>query len=221
MALDVRTSVGLARLTWQREPHASARALMMLGHSAGGGIDAADLTRVGDIAADCGWAVGIVEQPYRVAGRRAPAPAVQLDAAFTEVTAAARAEVATPFQVPLIVGGRSSGARVACRTAQPLAADGVLALGFPLQPQANRGKEGASSQPASRLPELLGAGVPVLVVQGDRDAFGTADELTRAVKAAGEQTADITVSCAAGADHSLRKGIDAAMIAGWLSRFLP
>jgi hypothetical protein len=219
--VDVSTSSGLARFAWHREPHASVRALMVLGHSAGGGIDAPDLLRAADIAADCGLAVALAEQPYRVQGRRAPAPAAQLDAAFTEVTAAARADLATPFQVPLMVGGRSSGARVACRIAKAAGAEGVLALAFPLRPQGNRGAEGSSDEPPSRLPELLGTGVPALVIQGDSDAFGTASELTQALKATPSPPAEIMVSTAVGADHSLRDGVDAATIAGWLSRFLP
>jgi predicted alpha/beta-hydrolase family hydrolase len=198
---------------------------MLLGHGAGGGITAPDLLRVAAIAKDAGMAVGLVEQPYRVAGRRPAAPAAQLDTAFVAITAAARKALARKGirNVPLVVGGRSSGARVACRTAQRLGATGVLALAFPLQPPRRR----SGHEPPSRLSELLGAAVPVLVVQGERDPFGSADAVRAAVtealawQATPEGGAEITVSTAGGADHALRKGIDPVIISAWLARFLP
>ena len=191
--------------------------ILLLGHGAGGGINAPDLLRVCGVGAAAGLAVGLVEQPYRVAGRRAPAPAPQLDTAFVAVAAAARKALRRKKNAtaPLIVGGRSSGARVACRTAQQVGAAGVLALAFPLQPPTRR----SGYEPASRLPELAGAGVPVLVVQGDRDAFGSAARLGEMVDAAG--IADVTITTAPGADHSLRKGIDPLLLGTWLARFLP
>jgi predicted alpha/beta-hydrolase family hydrolase len=185
--------------------------LLLLGHGAGGGITAPDLLKVAAIAQGEGMAVGLVEQPYRVAGRRPAAPAPQLDAAFVAVVAAARKGVP---RIPVIVGGRSSGARVACRTAHLVGASGVLALAFPLQPPARR----SGYEPPSRLPELLGAGAPVLVVQGERDHFGAANDLARALGSAG--AVDVTVAGAPGADHSLRKGIDPVKISTWLTRFL-
>ena len=113
-----------------------------------------------------GIAVALVEQPYRVAGRRSPAPARQLDASWVSIVARLRADVLGGL--PLVVGGRSSGARVACRTVEAAAAVGVVCLAFPLQPL--RRKEGQS--PPSRLDELDAVTVPVLVVQGARDPFG-------------------------------------------------
>jgi predicted alpha/beta-hydrolase family hydrolase len=243
VGVEVDTPHGPARLTWHGEPaqHPPGpdrpqgpnrpAALLLLGHGAGGGITAPDLLLTADLAAAAGMAVGLVEQPYRVAGRRAPAPAAQLDVALTAVAAAARQTfdprpVGTP-EIPLLLGGRSSGARVACRTAGALGAVGVLALAFPLLPPRPPGKERPS-----RLPELVGAAVPVLVVQGERDAFGSADDIRKALAAvdpAGRVdpvnplTAiplDVVVSTARGADHSLRRGIDDAAIAKWLTRFL-
>ncbi len=191
--------------------------MLLLGHGAGGGITAPDLLRVAAIAAEAGMAVGLVEQPYRVAGRRPPSPAPQLDAAFVAVAAAAGKALAREGNsaLPIIVGGRSSGARVACRTARHVGAGGVLALAFPLQPPRRR----SGHEPPSRLPELSAAGVPVLVVQGERDRFGSAACLAEAVDAAGVD--DVIVSTAPGTDHALRKGIDPVIIGTWLARFLP
>jgi hypothetical protein len=108
-----------------------------------------------------GWAVARVEQPYRVAGKRAPVPAPRLDEAFTAVIVSLRLAIPAGR---LVLGGRSSGARVACRTARAAGADAVLALAFPLRPPRRPER--------TRAPELADAGVPVLVIQGDRDPFG-------------------------------------------------
>jgi predicted alpha/beta-hydrolase family hydrolase len=110
--------------------------------------------------------VALVEQPYRVAGRRSPAPAPQLDAAWLAVLR--RLRRGSLGDVPLVTGGRSSGARVACRTAAAAGAAGVLCLAFPLRPPRRSGGAPASS----RIDELDGVEVPVLVVQGERDMFG-------------------------------------------------
>ena len=135
--------------------------LLVLHHGAGGGVQAPDLVAVTRAAVAAGYAVARVEQPYRVAGRRVPAPAPQLDEAWLAVIAALRERHP---DLPLVFGGRSMGARVACRTAVAAGARGVLALAFPLHPPGRPEK--------SRLAELDGAGVPVLVLQGDRDPFG-------------------------------------------------
>ncbi len=131
----------------------------MLGHGAGGGIGAPDLVAARDAALALDVAVALVEQPYRVAGRKSPAPAAQLDVAWLAVL-----EALEPA-APLFVGGRSSGARVACRTAEAAGAAGVLCLAFPRPPaRASRRRRGwTSSTPCA---------VPVLVVQGERDPFG-------------------------------------------------
>nr|WP_239157454.1 alpha/beta family hydrolase [Actinocatenispora thailandica] len=154
----MQTSRGAARIDLDR-PRAP-RSLLVLGHGAGGGVDAVDLVAVRDALVPRRVALARFTQPYRVAGRRAPAPAGHLDEAFLEAVTAVRAEFPA---VPLIVGGRSSGARVACRTARALDAAGVLALAFPLHPPGRPEK--------SRLPELA-TGLPTLVVNGDRDPFG-------------------------------------------------
>ncbi|MFD2419253.1 alpha/beta hydrolase family protein [Amycolatopsis pigmentata] len=152
-------------------PHGPARAelhcaeegiaVLLLGHGAGGGIEAKDLVAVTRAARAAGVNVALVEQPYRVAGRRAPAPAKQLDAAWLAVAD----DLAGRFdELPLVFGGRSSGARVACRTASAGQAVAVLCLAFPEHPPGKPEK--------SRQAELDAVEVPVLVVQGERDPFG-------------------------------------------------
>ena len=171
----------------------------MLGHGAGGGVTARDLVAVTAAAQAADVAVALVEQPYRVAGRRSPAPAPRSTppgrpSSTTCARAAARAAARR--------GGRSSGARVACRTAAATGAAGVVCLAFPLQPPRR-----ASAAPApSRLAELDAVAVPTLVVQGERDPFGVPPP------APGR-----TVVTVAG-DHSLRSdlGALAAAVAGWL-----
>jgi predicted alpha/beta-hydrolase family hydrolase len=153
--INVDTPHGLARV--ESHPAHESRGLLVLGHGAGGGIGARDLLAARDAALAWGVSVALVEQPYRVAGRRSPAPAAQLDAAWLAVIAALE-------ERPLIVGGRSSGARVACRTAAQAGAVGVLCLAFPLHPPGKPEK--------SRLAELDAVDVPVLVVQGSSDPFG-------------------------------------------------
>lgn len=138
---------------------------LVLGHGAGGGVGSPDLTAAARAANDAGLSVALVEQPYRVAGRRSPAPAAQLDAAWLAVIAELRKE--SLLDLPLLVGGRSAGARVACRTAAGTGAVAVLCLAFPLHPP---GK--ADDPTKSRLPELDAVRVPVLVVQGESDPFG-------------------------------------------------
>jgi hypothetical protein len=180
----------------------SARAAVMLGHGAGGGVGAKDLVATAEVAAGLGLAVALVEQPYRVAGRRAPAPARQLDAAWTAVAAELRAGALTGL--PLVVGGRSSGARVACRTAGDVGAAAVLCLAFPLQ------TPGRPDRP-SRLPELEQVTVPVLVVQGERDPFGMPPS------GPGRQVVAVA------GDHSLSKDVPAVReaVRDWLSAVLP
>ena len=134
------------------------RAALVLGHGAGGGVESPDLQGAAKAALEAGLTVALVEQPYRVAGRRSPAPANQLDAAWTSVIEQ------LAFEVPLIAGGRSSGARVACRTAATTGAKAVLCLAFPVHPPGRPEK--------SRLDELDAVTVPTLVVQGERDPFG-------------------------------------------------
>jgi predicted alpha/beta-hydrolase family hydrolase len=164
--LDVDTPSGPARVTMTKR---GSKGLYVVGHGAGGGIDAADLLAVSQALADEGWTVARVEQPYRVKGRRAPEPAPKLDVAWLSVLAALKRE----RRGKLVVSGRSSGARVAVRTAAEAGADGVVALAFPLHPPGRPEK--------SRSAELAGLTVPLLVIQGARDTFGTRSEFPRRI----------------------------------------
>jgi predicted alpha/beta-hydrolase family hydrolase len=143
------------------------RAALVLGHGAGGGVGAPDLVAVTEAALEDGVSVALVEQPYRVAGRRSQPAAHHLDAAWTAVIDHLSANELAGL--PLIVGGRSAGARVACRTVDASRAVGVLCLAFPLLPPR---RKGSSAVPESRLPELDAVTLPMLVVQGERDRFG-------------------------------------------------
>jgi predicted alpha/beta-hydrolase family hydrolase len=161
----ITTPVGDARLTRFPAPARKRRAVLALGHGAGGGVHAADLQALAAALPPAGVEVVLVEQPWVVAGKKiAPAPKT-LDAGWVPVAEALRkAARRTPF----LVGGRSAGARVACRTALETDAVGVVALAFPLHPPGKPEK--------SRAEELLDSGLPTLVVQGGTDAFGTAPE---------------------------------------------
>ena len=200
--VDVETPHGPARVHLRQagEP----RGWLVLGHGAGGGVEARDLTAAADAALDVGVSVALVEQPYRVAGRRSPAPAHQLDAAWLAVLGRLRADEVG--EAPLVTGGRSAGARVACRTAEETRAAGVLCLAFPLVPPRRAGGKPTTS----RLPELDAVVVPTLVVQGDRDRFGMPPE-----------SAVRTVVAVRG-DHSLRSDLPAvaAAVRDWLDRLV-
>ena len=201
-AVEVDTPHGLARA--RLHPAATPRAALVLGHGAGGGVNAPDLVAATGAALDVNVSVALVEQPYRVAGRRSPAPAHQLDAAWEAVVAhLAEHELRG---LPLVVGGRSAGARVACRTADATDAVGVLCLAFPLQPPPRK----SGTQTPSRLPELDAVGVPTLVVQGSSDRFGIPPG-----------AAQRTVVEVAG-DHALRGARDAVgeAVGSWLRRLL-
>src|SRR5947208_2394352 len=176
------------------------RAALVLGHGAGGGVAARDLAAVTAVARSEQVGVVLVEQPYRVAGRRSPAPAPQLDAAWTAVVAHLLENELRGLL--LLVGGRSSGARVACRTAAATGAVGVLCLAFPLQPPR---RSGATAAP-SRLPELDAVTVPMLVVQGARDPFG--------IPPAADRRTVVQVP----GDHSLRTDVGAVAdaVRAWL-----
>lgn len=177
--IDVETPAGTARATVE----GAGSAVAVLGHGAGGGIEAGDLRAVTAALLERGWTVARVEQPYRVSGRRAPDRAPKLDAAWTAVVEQLRAESSGP----LLVAGRSSGARVACRTATAVGADAVVCLAFPLHPPGR--------PESSRVDELgLVAKIPLLVVQGERDAFGTPAEFPRSVRVVPVE-----------GDHSLRR----------------
>ncbi|MET7619507.1 alpha/beta family hydrolase [Streptomyces sp. NPDC005408] len=153
----VETDAGEGRVTWY--PAKQARLVLGLSHGAGGGIEARDLQAVAHALTADGVSVVLVEQPWRVAGKKlAPAPKT-LDLGWRGIWPALEKP-----GLPVVAGGRSAGARVACRTATELGAVGILALSFPLHPPGRPEK--------SRADELLGAGVPTLVVQGGNDPFG-------------------------------------------------
>ena len=169
---ELETPRGLARVHLDE----GASGLLVLGHGAGGGPEAPDLLAARDAALAVGFAVARVEQPYRVAGKRVAEATQHLDTAWLAINAQ------LSFEGPLVLGGRSSGARVACRTATALEANAVLALAFPLIPP---------GRTTSRANELAMPTVPRLVVQGSRDSFGMPSR-RRGVK----------VHVVDGADHS-------------------
>lgn len=193
-AVEIDTPHGPARA--HLHPVDEPVAAMVLGHGAGGGVTARDLVTATKAAREAGVSVALVEQPYRVAGRRSPAPARQLDAAWTAVVDQL---LAGPLGgLPLIAGGRSAGARVACRTADATGAAAVLCLAFPLHPPGKPEK--------SRQSELDAVQVPTLVVQGASDPFGLP-----------EAGPSHRVEVVAG-NHSLTTDLDAvaAAVRGWL-----
>jgi uncharacterized protein len=196
--LELSTPHGPARA--HLHPVAAARAALVLGHGAGGGVTARDLVAATEVAREAGVSVALVEQPYRVAGRRSPAPAPQLDAAWASVVEQLLAGELRGL--PLIAGGRSSGARVGCRTAGTTGAVAVLCLAFPLHPPGRPEK--------TRLAELEAVDVPVLIVQGASDPFGMPPAAT------GREVAAVA------GNHALRGDMAAlrAAVAGWLPRVL-
>jgi predicted alpha/beta-hydrolase family hydrolase len=197
--LDVDTPHGPARA--HLHPVETPVAALVLGHGAGGSVTAPDLVVATLAAQSAGLSVVLVEQPYSVAGRRSPAPAHQLDAAWTAVVEHLRG--GELGDLPLVAGGRSAGARVACRTAAETGAIGVLCLAFPLHPPGRPEK--------TRQPELDAVQVPTLVVQGTADPFG--------MPAAGPDRSIVTVP----GNHGLKADLDAvgAAVREWLALVTP
>jgi predicted alpha/beta-hydrolase family hydrolase len=196
VALELDTPEGLARVHLHRA--ADATGALALGHGAAGGFRAPDLAAVVDLAREAGWTVAAIEQPYRVAGRRTPPRAERLDSAWMAVLERLQADELR--DLPLVAGGRSAGARVACRTAQDTGATAVLCLAFPVHAPGRPDK--------SRQAELDAVRVPTLVVQGDSDPFGMPTP-----------GADRTVVTVPG-NHSLKAGIAemTAAVRDWLER---
>lgn len=202
---EVSTSLGPARMYAHVPPE--PQAVLLLGHGAGGGVEAPDLVALTGLATH-GVAVLRYEQPWRTAGKRvAPAPA-RLDEGWRP----ARAYAETRFAgLPLLLGGRSAGARVACRSAAAApGVRGVVALSFPLHPPGRA--------EASRAPELLGAGCPVLVLQGERDPFGTPAEIAAAVGGNPAYRIVTVPGCAHELKPTKRAAFDAAAVADLLVR---
>ncbi|TFV70308.1 hypothetical protein E4P39_20260 [Blastococcus sp. CT_GayMR19] len=201
--VEIATSLGPAR-THTTEADGAVRGTLVLGHGAGGGVESVDLLAVAVGAAAAGWRVIRVEQPWRVARQRvAPAPP-RLDEAWRTVLDQLDAD--GRITGPLVLGGRSAGARVACRTAAERGAAGVLALAFPLYPPGRPEK--------SRAAELTAVAVPLVVVQGETDAMGRPAEVAAALS--GRARASVY---AVPGDHSLKRNVDvvAAAALSWLS----
>jgi uncharacterized protein len=196
--LDVDTPHGPARVHLHAADEPAGA--LVLGHGAGGGVTARDLVAATKAARSVAVSVALVEQPYLVAGRRSPAPAHQLDTAWTAVVEELRAGPLA--DLPLVAGGRSAGARVACRTAAATGALGVLCLAFPVHPPGRPEK--------TRLAELDGVAVPTLVVQGTSDPFG--------MPPAGRDRRVVTVP----GNHSLTGDLEAlgAAVSTWLAEVL-
>jgi hypothetical protein len=196
--IEIETPHGPARAHVHAAP--DAQAALVMGHGAGGGLAAKDIVAVSAEAQALGMSVALVEQPYLVAGRKAPAPPAQLDAAFTAVVE--RLVAGELAGLRLVAGGRSLGARVACRTSAATGAVAVLCLAFPVHPP------GKDDPEHNRLPELDAVKVPTLVVQGENDPFGMPPP-----------GANREVARVAG-DHGLKKDVDAvvAAVRDWLPR---
>ncbi|HEY2277712.1 MAG TPA: alpha/beta family hydrolase [Streptosporangiaceae bacterium] len=213
--IEVSTGQGPALLDWTAPAAGPVTFVMALTHGAGGTTGAADLHAARDAAVQLGGGVALVTQPYRVRGARAPGSAERQDQAWIEImTALTSGHVAgrPAPPVPLVVGGRSNGARVACRTAAAVGARGVLALAFPLQPPARRNRGRATAPfPSDRSAELqagAAGGAQVLVLNGDRDPFGIPS---------GDES--ISVVVLKGETHALSKRPVAVTeaVAAWLS----
>ena len=199
-ALEVETPHGTARVYVHENEDAVAA--VVLGHGAGGRVNAPDLMAAIDAAVGARCIAALIEQPYSVAGRRSPAPAHQLDEAWKAVVSRLRERQLR--DLPLVTGGRSAGARVACRTAGEIGAVAVLCMAFPLAPPR---RAGSSRNPApSRQHELDAVSLPMLVVQGASDQFG--------VPSSSDTRTVVTVR----GNHSLNSDLDAvrAAVARWL-----
>jgi predicted alpha/beta-hydrolase family hydrolase len=192
--VEIETPHGPARA--HLHPAGDAVGALVLGHGAGGGVGAPDLVAATDAAVAKRFSVALVEQPYKVAGRRSQAPAKQLDVAWTTVVQALRGDALR--DLPIVTGGRSAGARVACRTSAECGAVAVLCLAFPLHPPGKPEK--------SRQPELDAVTVPTLVVQGASDPFG--------MPAPSPNGSIVTVR----GNHGLKADLDAvaAAVGDWL-----
>ncbi|MEV6657215.1 alpha/beta hydrolase family protein [Nocardia fluminea] len=196
--MRIETTVGPAEI--ELDEVGDPAFLLVITHGAGGGVDAKDILAVRDSAVDAGGAVARVVQPYRVAGRRAPGNAEKQDHAWLEIVAALKARFPG---TPIVQGGRSNGARVACRTAVEVGARGVIALSFPLHPPGKPEK--------SRRDELLAPGnIEVVVINGGSDPFGVPDAADVAeVRVIPKQA------------HSFRTGFDIieATVTPWFARW--
>ena len=197
-AVEIETPQGTARahLHVVEDP----KGALVLGHGAGGGVEAPDLVAATEVAVSEGFSVALVEQPYLVAGKRSSPRPERLDEAWTAVVAELRGSELGG--VPLIVGGRSAGARVACRTAAESGAAAVLCLAFPVHPPGKPEK--------TRQPELDAVELPMLVVQGESDPFGRPEP--------GARREVVLVP----GNHSLKAGLDRVpdAVRDWLAKVI-
>lgn len=193
--LAIETPSGPARAHQHLVDHGRPRATLVLGHGVGRGIDAPDLAAIAGALPASGIEVVLVEQPWRVAGRGVGGSTASLDAAWIAVLADLRSRGIGGRR--LVAGGRSSGARVACRTVERVRPAALLLLAFPLHPARRR----TVTTPPSRLPELVAAArqVPTVVVQGTRDALGRAEEVAIGLTEGGTTSRVVPVPWA---DHS-------------------
>lgn len=199
MIFEIETPHGLSRV--QLHTARKVRGALVLGHGAGGGIEAPDLVAATKAALSVEISVALIEQPYRVAGRRSPPRSPVLDAAWISVVGQLSAGALAGL--PVVAGGRSLGGRVACRTVEETGAVGVLCLAFPLEPPRRAGKP-----QQTRLAELDAVSVPTLVVQGERDPYG------RPPPSASREVVIVP------GDHGLKKDLDAvaSAVQDWLLR---
>ena len=196
LTLDVDTPQGPGR--WLVSPaDGDPTMVLLLGHGAGGGLDGIDLVALATHLPAHGITVARFDQPWHVAGRKIAGRPDTLDQAWLAGVEHLIDDAGLGLaRVPVVVAGHSAGARVACRTAGQVGASAVVGLSFPLHPPGKPDK--------SRLDELLNPQVPVLVVQGDRDPFGSADEVVAALAASPKgQPAHIQVAAVVGAAHAL------------------
>lgn len=201
---SVATPAGDGRLVVHRARRATAT--LLLSHGAGNGIEARDLVALAEALPRQGVTVALFEQPWRVAGRKIATAPATLDVGLTAAAKALRA------RTPLVVGGRSAGARSAARCARALGAVGVVALSFPLHPPGRPER--------SRLDELTGAGVPTLVVQGERDPMGAPEEFPENTDLAVVPAADHGLKVPARATLSQAEALDLVVeaVLEWLVR---
>lgn len=174
----IPTPHGEGRLVTERARNTLAT--LLLSHGAGGGIEARDLEALARHLPRNGITVVRFEQPWRRAGRKIAGPPPTLDAGLRAAANALRG------RTPLVIGGRSAGARSAARSSHSLGAAGVLALSFPLHPPGRPEK--------TRLDELTGSRLPTLVIQGERDTMGLPEEFP----------ADTDLCVVPGGDHGLK-----------------
>ncbi|MGB3185855.1 MAG: alpha/beta family hydrolase [Ornithinimicrobium sp.] len=210
-ARTFNTTVGVARVHHREAetaPGSPARGTLVLGHGAGGGVESADLQALAGLAGH-GWHTVLIEQPWRVAGRRIAVAPPKLDEATAQILTALGSQHCLPR--PWVLGGRSAGARVACRLSEH--AQACLLIAFPLVPRRRDGSSGPRRSPELMIP--LQRGIPTLVVQGDRDRFGGPGDIAAVISQLGAQQAQVV---SYRGDHAVPRDLVALMqdVSGFL-----